>query len=63
MKENRKYLLKWKFLVSLETQLCHVMFFWNLSYEKMYWLRTDIWFFSGSILEKGHVMFYKREDT
>jgi hypothetical protein len=28
-------LLKWKFLVSLEIQLCNVMFFWELSYERM----------------------------
>jgi hypothetical protein len=45
--------------VSLETQLCHMMFFWKLSYEKTYirgyfaeadmWedalLRTDMCFF------------------
>jgi hypothetical protein len=31
---------KCKFLVSLEMQLCHVMFFWNLSYERMFcWSR------------------------
>ena len=34
------YTVKWKFLVSLETQLCHVIFFvfcfsWKLSYDKM----------------------------
>jgi hypothetical protein len=28
--------LKWEFLVLLETQLCHVMFFWKLSYEMMF---------------------------
>ena len=28
--------VKWKFLVSLETQLCHVMFFWKLSCERMF---------------------------
>jgi len=28
-------MLKWKFLVPLETQLCHVMFFWKLSCERM----------------------------
>lgn len=27
--------LKWKFLASLETRLCHVIFFWKLSYERM----------------------------
>lgn len=27
--------LKWEFLVSLEIQFCHVMFFWKLSYERM----------------------------
>ena len=33
---NRRYtLVKWKFLVSLETQLCHVIFFWKLSCERM----------------------------
>ena len=32
--------VKWKCLVSLETQLCHVMFFWKLSYERMFcWSR------------------------
>ena len=28
--------LKWKFLVSLETQLCHVMFLWKLSCETIF---------------------------
>jgi hypothetical protein len=27
--------LKWTYLVSLETQLCRVMFFWKLSYERV----------------------------
>lgn len=27
---------KGKFLVSLETQLCHVIFFWKLSYERLF---------------------------
>ena len=25
--------MRWKFLVSLESQLCHVVFFWKLSVE------------------------------
>ena len=33
---NRKGDMKWKFLVSLETQLYHVMFFWKLSYKRMF---------------------------
>ena len=33
--------LKREFLVSLETQLCHMMFFWKLSYERMFcWEQT-----------------------
>ena len=45
---SSQYLLKWKFQVSLETQLCHVMFFWKLSYERMFcWSRhvrgEDVW--------------------
>ena len=31
--------VKWKFLVSLDTQLCHMMFFWKLSYERMLLLK------------------------
>ena len=31
--------MKWTFLLSLETQLCHVMFFWKLSYEWMFLLK------------------------
>jgi hypothetical protein len=49
--------MKWKFLVSLETQVCHVMFFWKPSYERMFLLRTYRWRFSGSSLEKGHAIF------
>jgi hypothetical protein len=60
------------FLVSLEIQLCHVMFFWKLFQERMFcwsrhvrgcykWeddlLRTDLWYFSRSFLVKGHAMF------
>jgi hypothetical protein len=33
---NRKGDMKWKFLVSLETQLHHVMFSWKLSYKRMF---------------------------
>ena len=67
MKIKKKNLLaKMKFLVSLETQLCHVIFFWKLSYKRMFllkqtWedvlLKTDTWCFSGKCLERGHVMF------
>lgn len=32
--------LKWKILISLKTQLCHVVFFWKLSYDLL--LKTDI---------------------
>lgn len=28
--------LKWEFLVLLETQLCPVIFFWRLSYERLF---------------------------
>ena len=42
-KEND--LLRWKFLVSLGTHLCHVTFLWTLSYERMFFLRTDVVFF------------------
>lgn len=42
--------LKLKFLVSLETQLCCVMFCWKLFYERMFC-------FSRSCPVKGHVMF------
>ena len=28
--------MKWKSLVSVETQLCHVMVFWKLSGERVY---------------------------
>jgi hypothetical protein len=28
--------MKWKCLVSLDTQLCHVMYFWKLSYERIH---------------------------
>lgn len=31
-------ILKCKFLNSLETQLCHAMFFWKLSYKRMFCL-------------------------
>lgn len=31
---NTKFRLKWRFLVSLTTQLCHVIFFWKLSCER-----------------------------
>ena len=31
--------LKWKFLLSLETPLGHVIFFWKLSYERMFLLK------------------------
>jgi len=51
----------WKFLVSLETHLCHVMFSWKLMRvcfgEADTWedvlLRTDMWYFSEISLEKG----------
>jgi hypothetical protein len=36
--------VKWLFLVSLETQLCHVMLLWKLSYESML-AGTDVVFF------------------
>jgi hypothetical protein len=36
-------LLKWKFLVSLETRLCHGMFFWKLSCERMCSAEADTW--------------------
>ena len=59
--------VKWKFVISLETQLCDVMFFWKLSSERMFcWSRhvrgrfaeKDIWCLSGHCLvKKGHVMF------
>jgi hypothetical protein len=62
-----KMLMKWKFVIFLESQLCPVMCFWELSYERMFFaeadmwegalLRTDMWYFSGSCLEKGHVLF------
>ena len=32
-------LAKWKFLVSLEAQLFHVIFFWKPSYESMFLLK------------------------
>lgn len=35
------WLVKWKFLVSLETQLCHVTFFWKL--EQMLERVHDVW--------------------
>ena len=63
-------ILKWKFLVSLETQLGHVVFSHKLSYEREredvltkvdkwedVFLRTDTWWFCGGSLEKGHVVF------
>ena len=28
--------LKWNFIVLFEIQLCRVMFFWRLSYERMF---------------------------
>ena len=28
--------MKWKFPVSFETQLCHMMFFWKLSHVRMF---------------------------
>jgi hypothetical protein len=35
--------LKWKFLVSLETQLCYViLFFWKLSYKRMFLLKQTL---------------------
>jgi len=59
--------MKWKFLVSLETPLCYVMFSWKLSYESTFllkqtlWedvlLRTDTWWCTGSSWEKRHMMF------
>ena len=69
--ETLLLVVKWKFLVSLETQLYHVIFFWQPSYERMYirgclaeagvWeevlLRIDMWCFSGSSLGKGHMVF------
>ena len=33
---NRKADMKWKFLASLTTQLCHVMFFWKLPFVRGY---------------------------
>jgi hypothetical protein len=67
-KGTEHMVLKWKFLVSLETHLYHVMVFWKLSYERTFFfpeadiwedvlLRTVTWRFCGSCLEKGHVMF------
>jgi hypothetical protein len=35
--------VKWKFLLFLESQLCHVMFFWKLSYAWMYFAEADMW--------------------
>lgn len=54
--------MKWNFLVSLETQLCHVIFFWKPLWEDFFlfaeadmWknvlLRIDMWCFSRSSLE------------
>ena len=55
VEEKSQTLMKWKLL---ETSLCHVMFFWKLSYERDdVLLRTDMWCFSGNSLVKGHVMF------
>jgi hypothetical protein len=58
--------VKLKFLFSLETQLCHVIFFFleTVLWEDVFaeadtWkdilLRVDTWCFSASHLEKGHV--------
>lgn len=47
-------LMKWTFLVSLETHLCHVTFFWKLYYERMFcWSRH----MSGYFAESRHVVF------
>ena len=52
--------VKWKFLVSLETQLCHVMFFWKSSCERMFcWSRRVRGCFCWSRYERRHVMFGK----
>jgi hypothetical protein len=59
--------LKWKFIVSLEIQLCHVIFlsencllrgyFAEADMREDFWLRTDTWCFSRCSLD-GHVIFY-----
>ena len=57
----REYIPKWRFLVSLETQLCHIMLCWKLSCERTFcWNRhmrgyfaeedtgEGIWYFAGT---------------
>jgi hypothetical protein len=45
--------VKLKFLASLETQLCYVMFFWKLSYERMFVLKQTHGVFLEAAWEKG----------
>lgn len=54
-------LVKWKFLVSSETHLCHVIFFWKLSCERMFCqsrhMRWHVLFCCSGHL-RGHVSFF-----
>lgn len=70
---NCDTILKWNLLVSLETELCHVIVFFgggrerrtilwvNVFAEADTWedalLRTHTWYFSGNCLKRNHVMF------
>ena len=55
-------ILKWKFLVSLETQLCYMMYFLKWSCERMFcwsrYMRGHV-MFCWSIHLRGHIMFGK----
>ena len=42
--------------VSLEAQLCHVMFFWKLFYERMFLPQSR--HMGGCFAENGHVVFF-----
>ena len=47
--------MKWTFLVSLETQLCYLRFFWKLSYQGLFFWGTDM---RGCFDENIHVVFF-----
>jgi hypothetical protein len=49
--------LKWTFLISLETRLCHMMFFWKLSYERIFFWggEADMW---EDVVENSYMVFF-----
>ena len=58
LRASRIWGLKWRFQVSLTTQLYHMIFFWKLSFWKRAWdvfLKTDTW--------KGRWYLYKWSPT